>query len=207
MTYPKLIKNNISVFTFDFSGHGESEGKREDVTVSQAIDDLKCALDFIEKKDFINKNKIGLLGSSFGGMTSIFVVSKDKRIKVLALKAPLIRHRFFLEKTWNIEEWKNKGYIYREYRNVGKVKINYSFYEDGIKYNSLDVVKKIKVPTLIVVGDKDVTVFTEKVKEFFDLLECEKELHLIKGAEHWFTDEEKKELFEYVNNWIIKWLK
>ncbi|MEM2970464.1 MAG: alpha/beta hydrolase, partial [Candidatus Bathyarchaeia archaeon] len=60
MTYPEMVKNHIAVFAFDFSGHGESEGKFENVTISQAIDDLKSALEFIENKDFIDKEKIGL---------------------------------------------------------------------------------------------------------------------------------------------------
>jgi len=207
MTYPKLVKSKIAVFAFDFSGHGESKGRLEDVTLSQAIDDIKSALNFIENKDFINKNKIGILGSSFGGIASIFITSKDTRIKVLALKSPIINYKLTLERRGNIEDWKNKGFSYRNYLGVGKIKINYSLYQDGIKYNALDIVKKIKVPTLIVIGDKDATVFSEKVKKFFDFLECEKELHLIKDVKHWFSDEEKKEVFGYINNWFIRWLK
>jgi len=208
MTYPELSKNKIAVFAFDFSGHGESEGKFEDVTISQAIDDLNCALNFIEKKDFINKEKIGLLGSSFGGITSIFVTIRDKRIKVLALKAPLSDFKYSIDKRRNIKEWKEKGYMMYHNGYHGLLRLSYSYYLDGIKYNAIKVAKEIKVPTLVVVGDKDVTVFSDKVKEFFDSLECEKEFHWIKGARHhFFTDEEKKELFEYINNWFIKWLK
>jgi alpha-beta hydrolase superfamily lysophospholipase len=63
------------------------------------------------------------------------------------------------------------------------------------------------VPTLIAVGDKDATVFTSKVKEFFKLLDCKKELHLIKGANHSLGDKGNKEVFKFTNNWFKKWLK
>ncbi len=207
MTYPELIKNKIGIFAFDFSGHGESEGKIENTTISQAIDDLDSALKYIENKDFINKNKIGLLGSSFGGLVSTFVTTKNNRIKTLALKTPIIDYKLTFEKIYNIEEWRNKGFVYSDYPKLSKIKLNYILYQDGAKYNALDVVKKIKIPTLVIVGDKDKRIFSEKVKEFFDLLDCEKEFHWIKGAKHWFSDENKKEIFRYINNWFKKWLR
>jgi len=88
-----------------------------------------------------------------------------------------------------------------------KMRLNYSYYLDGIKYNAIKIAKKINVPTLVVVGDKDVTVFFSKVKEFFDLLDCKKEFHLIKGVNHWFGNKGNKEVFKYTNSWFIKWLK
>ncbi len=202
MTYPELLKNKIAVFAFDFSGHGESEGKYENVTVSQAVDDLNCALNYIETKDFINKDKIGLLGSSFGAITSIYVTKKDKRIKVLALKSPNTDFKYIFDKRKNVKGWKQKGYIIAHNK-----KLNYSFYLDGIKYNAINVAKEIKVPTLVVIGDKDEIVFSEKTKEFFDSLECEKEFRWIEGALHWFTDTENEKVFKYINSWFIRWLK
>lgn len=204
MAYPQLIKNKIAVFAFDFSGHGESNGKFEDVTISQAVDDLRCALNYIEKRNFINKEKIGLLGSSFGGITSIFVSAEDKRIKVLALKAPLIDFKFSGNRTKNVKEWRKKGYIVYHSKHFGDMRLGYPFYLDGIKYNAIKIAKKIKVPTLVVVGDKDITVFSRKVKEFFDSLRCKKEIHLIKGAKHHFTEKESKQLFNYFITWFIK---
>jgi hypothetical protein len=180
MTYPELIKNGIAVFAFDFSGHGESEGKFENVTISQAIDDLKCALNYIEKKTFIDKEKIGLLGSSFGGITSIFVTSKDKRIKVLALKAPIIDFRYAQGKERNIKKWKKNGFIMHESGLHGSVRLNYSYYDDGIRYNVIKIAKRIKVPTLVVVGDKDTTVFSVKVKEFLIYLIVKKNFILLR---------------------------
>ena len=52
-TYVSLSKNldshKISSFRFDFYGHGESEGKFEDVTVSEAVDDILQAIKYLKK--------------------------------------------------------------------------------------------------------------------------------------------------------------
>jgi len=206
MTYPELIKNGIAVFAFDFSGHGKSEGKFENVTISQAIDDLKSALNYIEKKKFIDNQKIGLLGSSFGGITSIFVAAKDKRIKVLALRSPTTDFKYSQDKRRNIKQWKKEGYIKYHDPYQGEVKLNYSYYTDGIKYNAIKIAKRIKIPTIVVIGDKDVTVFSAKAKEFFNSLNCVKEFHWIRGASHLLNDKKSKEVFEFTNNWFKKWL-
>src|SRR3989344_989382 len=100
--------------------------------------------------------KIGLFGSSFGGLAAIIAASKTKNIYLLVLKAPVSSYFEFTE--YNDpklveEEWKEKGYAFRE----GK-KLNFSFYED-IKNNvAYDVASRITVPTIIVHGDADTQV-------------------------------------------------
>jgi dipeptidyl aminopeptidase/acylaminoacyl peptidase len=206
MVYPELIKNNIALFAIDFSGHGESEGKFEDVTISQAIDDLESALKYVKDNSLFDNERISLLGSSFGGITSIMVASKHPEIKALAIKAPIIDFGGKYSRTANIDEWKNRGYKIYHSTIHGEMKLEYSYYEDGTKYNGFDAIDKIKMPTIVIVGDKDITVFTEVVKEFYDSLKCEKEFHLIRGANHWFTDKQRKELFGYIINWFKKYL-
>jgi alpha/beta superfamily hydrolase len=49
----ELLKDkSIATFRFDFFGHGESEGKFEDITVSQAVEDLLSAIDLLKKKGY-----------------------------------------------------------------------------------------------------------------------------------------------------------
>src|SRR3989344_1347443 len=71
-TYVELEKifNNkgLAIFRFDFYGHGESEGKFEDITLSEAAHDIEQAFSFLWKKGY---KKIYLVGSSFGGAASV----------------------------------------------------------------------------------------------------------------------------------------
>lgn len=66
----KLVENGLSVFRFDFTGHGESEGKMNEITPLDGLDDLKSVV------KILNKKKIALYGSSFGGYVSILYATQ-----------------------------------------------------------------------------------------------------------------------------------
>ena len=55
-TYVRLEQilngSGISTFRFDFFGHGESEGKFEEITTSEAVDDIQNAIRFLKESDY-----------------------------------------------------------------------------------------------------------------------------------------------------------
>src|SRR3972149_9989457 len=169
-----LSRNNISSFRFDFFAHGESEGNFEDLTQSESVDDTLQAIKFIKKLGY---KKIGLFGSSFGGLAATMTASKSDDIYLLALKAPVSSYYEFTDYKYKklLDEWKQKGYAFRE----GK-KLNYTFYED-IKNNiAYDVANKIRVPTIIVHGDADTDVPIDQSKKLSKLIpNCQ--LKIIEG--------------------------
>ena len=54
-----LNKEKIAAFRFDFNGHGESQGRFADVTVSKGIDDLKSAIKFLKNNEPSSPDKKG----------------------------------------------------------------------------------------------------------------------------------------------------
>ena len=175
-----LNKHNFSTFRIDLFGHGESEGNIEDITISEAVDDIKNAISYLKDQGF---TKIGLLGSSFGGIASIMVASQSNDIYVLALKCPVSNYE---EKERarigdeGIKEWKEKGYIIRE------TKRKWKFYEDFKNNNGYEAAKNIKIPTIIVHGDKDDVVSVEQSKKTASIIEnCR--LEIIEGTDHDFS--------------------
>ena len=63
-----LLPQNITVFSFDFSGCGQSEG--EFVTLGwKEKDDLQCVIDYLRNTKRVST--IGLWGRSMGAVTSI----------------------------------------------------------------------------------------------------------------------------------------
>lgn len=182
-----LNENDISTFRFDFYGHGESEGKFENITLSKAVKNLLGAISFLKS---IGYEKFGLFGSSFGGIVSIIVASQINNLIFLALKSPVSFHLGRLvarndEKT--IKEWKEKGFIYYDIER--QLKLNYSFFKDAEKINAYEFAKRINVPTLIVHGDRDENVPIEQSKGLSRIIEnCE--LRIIKGADHRYTNPE-----------------
>lgn len=199
-----LNEEDVSTFRFDFYGHGESEGNFKDVTISRAVDDILSAIDFLKSLGY---SKIGLMGSSFGGMASILAASKTDDIFLLALKSPVSDSigTLIAEKSgFSVEEWKDKGYIYHLNKDENKSKLNYSFLEDAEGKSGYRVARKIKVPTLIVHGDEDKAVPVEQSKKTADLIDnCE--LKVIKGADHRYTNAEHfNRMLEFISSFIIE---
>lgn len=101
-----LAKNNVATFRFDIHGHGESEGNFEETTASEATDDILQAIKFLKKKGY---KKIGLVGSSFGGLASIMATSKTKNLILLALKSPVSNLvDIYLRRGTSTKEWKKR---------------------------------------------------------------------------------------------------
>lgn len=179
----RLSRHNISTFRFDFYGHGESEGKFEDITISEAVDDILQAIEFLVSEDFKN---IGLMGSSFGGIASIMAASKTNRLFTLALKSPVSNYtnnEIETKSEAELLDWKKKGYRYYESGDGRKLRLNYTFYEDFKNNDGYKAAPKIMVPTLIVHGDADEIVpFKQSVKTSKLIPDCK--LHPVKGANH-----------------------
>lgn len=176
----------IASFRFDFWGHGESDGEFENITISEAVDDILNAVKFVKELGYKN---IGLLGSSFGGISSIMAASKTNKLSFLALKSPVSDY-WELEKGRYTQEqldgWKQNGV--REYEDDGKLmKLNWSFVEDFKNNIAYEVAKNIKIPTLIVHGDSDDDVPHTQSKKLVSILPNAK-LVTIKGANHRYTE-------------------
>jgi dipeptidyl aminopeptidase/acylaminoacyl peptidase len=199
-----LGRKGISTFRFDFFGHGESEGKLEEITASEAVDDILKALEFLQNKGYV---KIGLVGSSFGGFASLIAASKTAGFYLLALKSPVSDYKGFISSQQNreeIEKWKEKGFMDYAAADGQKVKINYAFFEDAEKISGYDAARKIKVPALIVHGDSDKVVPVGQSKKLATLIRSSS-LKIIKGADHRYSKpEDFEKMLQLVSDFIIK---
>ena len=198
-----LNKKNLSTFRFDFYGHGESDGKFEDITISEAVDDAFKAIKLIKGRGY---KKIGLFGSSFGGMVSIIVASKIEDLFVLALKSPVSNYmgKLFAQRgKQGLKTWKQKGFIYYLMGDGSKLRLKHSFFEDSMKNDGYKAAKKIKAPTLIVHGDEDNSVPIEQSRRTATLIKNCK-LEIIEGADHQYSKPKHFEkMLSLISNFII----
>lgn len=207
-TYIRLEKilngKGISAFRFDFFAHGESEGEFEDITISEAVDDILNAIRFLKELGY---SKIGLVGSSFGGIASVIAASKTDYLFILALKSPVsddLGKLVAQESKQEIKTWKEKGSIYYTSSDGRGLKLNYSFFEDDKKVNGYEAAKKIKIPALIVHGDNDESVPVEQSKKIAGLMENSR-LEIIQGADHRYSKPEDFErMLGLISEFIIK---
>jgi uncharacterized protein len=195
----ELTKDNIATLRIDLYAHGESEGDFKNITVSEAIDDILHAIEYGKSLGYA---KIGLIGSSFGGISSIMAATKFSDLTFLGLKSPVSD----FEEVWQMrmthnemDTWKDKGWTMYD----GK-KLNYTIYEDLKNNHPYESASVITIPTLVVHGDKDSVVPIKQSEKLVKIIP-HAELHIVQGADHWYTGEgEKEEFINTMNRFVLK---
>lgn len=201
-----FLDKGFIVVTFDTTNtFGESDGNYEDATITNYYEDLEDVI-FWSKKQKWYKEKFFLIGHILGGIcTLLYLIKYPKDVKAIAPISTVVSGQLSLEspgsKNW--KEWKEKGYKEWTGASGRQKKLPWSHYEDRLKYNILPYVKNIKIPVLMIVGEKDESTPVEHQRLLYDALETDKELHIIAGSEHTFRDEKHlKEIKEILNKWI-----
>ena len=201
-----FVKEGIAVLRFDFFGHGESEGDFSKVTLTQAVDDVLSAVDFLEGLGFVD---IGVAGVSFGGKAAFVAAGKSRRIKVIALVAPAIDYKKIQKLqygTQGIKKWEKEGKILYQGK-YGPKELEYTFHADLKNFNYTGIARHIQIPVLIIHGDEDSSVPLTHSQKLFKELDCFKKLEVIVGCNHFFERESDREQLYYLTvDWIIRHL-
>lgn len=82
-----LTKKGIAVLRYDDRGIGDSKGDFKTATTVDFATDVESAINYLKTRKEINKNKIGLVGHSEGGLIASIVASKSKDISFIVLLA------------------------------------------------------------------------------------------------------------------------
>ena len=83
-----LAMHGIASVRFDFNGHGESEGKFEDMTVPNEIEDAKHIIEYVRDLRYVSS--VALVGHSQGGVVAAMTAGElgSDDIAAVALMAP-----------------------------------------------------------------------------------------------------------------------
>lgn len=193
----------IATFRFDFFGQGESDGPFEDITVSLAIGQAHAAVSLIRQQGY---ERIGLVGSSFGGLVAILTTAQRQDIACLALKCPVVDFAEELRLEFGPDElarWQSTDTIPNLMGGTGRVRLKYSLYEDCQKQVAYEPAARIVAPTLIVQGACDELVPLHQSQRLLSALRGPKRLDLLPEADHQFT---RGEDFRTMTAAITDWL-
>ncbi len=194
----------LPTFRIDMYGHGESDGKFVDLTVSHAAESILAAISYLDKRGY---RKIAFYGTSFGGIAGIIAASRNKRLSLLILRSPVSDYcaaedaRMSRQK---MSEWRQKGempYVNAAGKNLRK---GFALYEDAKKNNAYMAAPNIKIPVLIVHGKNDEVVpISQSIKTSRLIKDCE--LHIVKGADHRYsTPKHFDEMLEEIVSFVKK---
>ena len=82
-----LTRSGIAVLRYDDRGYAESTGDHGSATSLDFAKDVQSAIDYMKSRKEINKNHIGLIGHSEGGLIAPLVASKSKDVDFIVLLA------------------------------------------------------------------------------------------------------------------------
>ncbi len=150
----------VNVFIIDYRQYGKSEGK---VSEQGTYIDARAALAYLHSRKEINQEKIIFFGRSLGSAVAVELALKEKCC-ALILETPFT----------SIKEMGKELYPF--------LYIGLNFLRT--KYDSLSKKKGIKVPILILHGDKDELVPIEHGRKLFEEANQPKEFYTIPGALH-----------------------
>lgn len=184
-TMAKTAKeNSINSVRFDYSGHGQSDGKFEDGTIGKWLSEAQFVLDNLIDGDAI------LIGSSMGGWISLLLALQNQhRIKGLVLSAPA--PDFTEDLMWNnfTDEQKKQlnetGYWLRPNDYDAPYKVTKDLIFEGRNHLLLGGEINLQMPIHIIHGmeDKDVP-FMRSINLAQKLKSQNIELQLIKNGGH-----------------------
>jgi pimeloyl-ACP methyl ester carboxylesterase len=183
-----LEAHGIASVRFDLSGHGESDGDFFDVTVSGEITETRAVLRTVRTLDFVDPDRIGLVGMSMGGVVAGIVAAEEPGIGALCLWSPAavapaevgggrFKGRGFAA------EIEQKGYFDADGHRTSP-----AFVKD---IAGLDVYGRSGAytgPVHILHGDRDTIAPLAYVRPYLDHYDGTAELEIVEGADHaWGT--------------------
>ena len=198
-----LLDQGIATFRFDFFGQGESEGPFERLTVGTAIDQTLAALDVVKAQSY---RRVGLIGSSFGGLVAILVAAQRADLAAVGLKCPVPDFPEVLRLEFGeagMDRWRRHHEIPDVTGGTQPVRLPFAFYENCLAYDAYKAAEAITAPVLIVQGDCDELVPLHQSRRLCDVIRTEKELQILNGANHGFT---KAEDFRTMTNALADWM-
>ena len=176
----------FATFRINFRGIGESGGELAFATTTAGLEDMHPALDYIRKSDWADLDNFGLMGHSYGGGLLFHEIAAhpEHKYKFLILLSPRVdtQHRYESDPTIDLADWKKKEFIIFN-GDKGPERRHYSLYSDSLNFQPWGIADKIKVPTLIIHGDKDDTVPYEQSVRLHKLIKSS-DLITLHGCKH-----------------------
>ncbi|MCX6767861.1 MAG: alpha/beta fold hydrolase [Candidatus Micrarchaeota archaeon] len=210
----ELVENGFAVLRFDYSDSvGESGGRMENATVTHYLKDFEKALEFARGLKEMDAGRVGIFGTSLGGLLCGAEAAKAKKAKWLKAAVLFAPASEWLGTVYGDpaiqKEWKEKGFLaahsgrlYMDFR------VNYAFNKDAAKYSLFRDAKKVSCPLLIIHGTADTAVPLADSEKLFSLLKKPKKLVVISGADHVLSERKwLRRAVEEATAWFVEWVK
>lgn len=215
-----LAEAGVASLRFDLRGHGESEGRQEEATLTAHLNDIGVALAQVRKvTEAVDTN---LLGASFGGgLCAYYAAKRPHKLRRLVLLNPQLNYksRYIDQKPhWSNDylsddmarQLTEDGYVHHS----PTVKHGRAFLNEVFWIRPYEVLSEIMAPSLIVHGTKDTFISVESSRAATHDFRVEQRLVEIEGAQHGFAvhddpqylDPQSQQWQSFVIRTVADWL-
>lgn len=188
-----LAEAGVPSLRFDLRGHGESEGRIEDLTLAAVLNDIRIAV--AEVRDLVACETVHLLGASFGGgLCAYYAAKRPSEISRLVLLNPQLDYKKrTIDNTpfWRgdhlqpeaVAHLNTHGYVtFSERLRHGRAILNEVFW-----FRVDEILGDIQAPTLLVHGTADTLVPIASTRANLHRFAAPHRLLEIEGAQHGFA--------------------
>jgi len=200
----ELALNGIVTLIFFYRGAWGSTGEWSFTNLDPSTVD---AISYLREQSFINPERIGLISHSMGALPLTKRLSEDNQLKTGVLMSPAA----------DVNIWANDEAIDTMvpiFLQMGKGKLqglNEETLRVGIKVakdilNPIDIINKVNVPVMIIVGTNDKITPPDKCKKLYEMSNEPKKYVEIEHADHRFS-EHRYPLMKHVIEWLEEHLK
>ncbi len=203
-----LVPQGIATLRFDWFGMGESPQQLSHLSLHTCLQQLNSAFLWLTDQGF---QRLGLMGSSFGGLIALLSAPHHTSLAALALKCPVVDFPEVLRLEFGqdaLEDWKQHHRIPDILGGTTPIPLQFSFYEECLNHIGYSSASGIHAPTLTVHGAQDDLIPLHQIHRLQDSLAGEKRLDLIPGADHRFGQpEDFRVMTSRLSQWMVDHLR
>lgn len=187
----ELARLGCVCFTFDLRGHAGSDADRSTVTRQNSLDDVVAAYDYLASHPLIDRDAIGVIGTSYGGYLSA-LLSALRPIRWMALRVPAL----YPDADWDTPKAKLDKDAVRAYRQQP---------QDESSDRALAACAAFRGDVLIVESEKDEQIPREAMLSYQAAFRSANSLshRILHGASHAMRDSRHQRTYSTL---LLHWI-
>ena len=192
MAAPVMADNGIVTLRIDFMGSGDSTADYSDYCYSSANNDAKAAADYLATLDYVDADKIAVMGWSQGGTNALLAAAAypETFSAVVTWAGALDLTGLFGETSFADAKAKAEAdgafTMTLDWRTPSDLPVGVQWFKDVESTDVLAETAKIKAPVLAIHGEDDDTVPPASAGQIAEAA-ADGQTHMIPGCDHTFN--------------------